>query len=746
MILTQRANGLTKSIKYLILTRTSLLFLTGLILGNPVWAQDQPASPAVPADDAADDEPSDPIINDEDFEDALPSLDEGAAISGDEESGDDAAPDAISDAAPDEEAPGEAVPESGVPGDTVDLPALDDGTTTEIIEDVPVEDEALAAPLEPLDSFDVTTPEEPTEEAAEAAPAIRYRLVIDGLDEAGLEGQFRSLSALERSAEAANAAMLTARAESDAELAVRLLRSQGYFDASADSNIALPAEPDGRFRVDLVVVPGPRYEFSSIEVVGEDEAIPAGLVSDNLEIEVGAPIVADDVLSAEATISLLFPFNGYPFAEVEQRDILLDGDDHTGDYVLPVDLGPRARFGGIQVEENAVFDPEHIEVLSRFDRGELYDVRRQDDLREAMVATNLFNSVSIEPVRTGEEGPEGTEYVDLLVRQVEGPDRSLQADAGYGTGQGFRLEGRWINRNLFPPEGALELNAVAGTKEQGVGALFRRSNAGQRDRTVQLGFDVRRQDFQAFNARTASLVGRISRDSTPIWQKRWTYAYGFELIGSQETRFDDTVGDRNRNTFAIAALPGQLGFDSSDSLLDPTEGFRATIRLSPEASLQGGDFAPYGRGLMDVSGYQGIGESFVLAGRVRLGSIQGISRDNLAPSRRYYAGGGGSVRGFGFQDLGPRDSNNDPLGGRSVNEFAVEGRYRFGNFGAVAFVDAGQVYEATTPQFSDMRYGVGIGARYYTNFGPFRADIAMPVNRRPGEARFGVYISIGQAF
>ncbi|MHB9879615.1 autotransporter assembly complex protein TamA [Pacificimonas sp. ICDLI1SI03] len=728
------------------MTRTSLLFLTGLILGNPVWAQDQPASPAVPADDAADDEPSDPIINDEDFEEALPPLDEGAAISGDEESGDDAAPDAISDAAPDEETPGGAVPESGVPGDTVDLPALDDGTTTEIIEDVPVEDEALAAPLEPLDSFDVTTPEEPTEEAAEAAPAIRYRLVIDGLDEAGLEGQFRSLSALERSAEAANAAMLTARAESDAELAVRLLRSQGYFDANADSNIALPAEPDGRFRVDLVVVPGPRYEFSSIEVVGEDEAIPAGLVSDNLEIEVGAPIVADDVLSAEATISLLFPFNGYPFAEVEQRDILLDGEDHTGDYVLPVDLGPRARFGGIQVEENAVFDPEHIEVLSRFDRGELYDVRRQDDLREAMVATNLFNSVSIEPVRTGEAGPEGTEYVDLLVRQVEGPDRSLQADAGYGTGQGFRLEGRWINRNLFPPEGALELNAVAGTKEQGVGALFRRSNAGQRDRTVQLGFDVRRQDFQAFNARTASLVGRISRDSTPIWQKRWTYAYGFELIGSQETRFDDTVGDRNRNTFAIAALPGQLGFDSSDSLLDPTKGFRATVRLSPEASLQGGDFAPYGRGLMDVSGYQGIGESFVLAGRVRLGSIQGISRDNLAPSRRYYAGGGGSVRGFGFQDLGPRDSNNDPLGGRSVNEFAAEGRYRFGNFGAVAFVDAGQVYEATTPQFSDMRYGIGIGARYYTNFGPFRADIAMPVNRRPGEARFGVYISIGQAF
>ncbi|MAF28707.1 MAG: hypothetical protein CL819_05670, partial [Croceicoccus sp.] len=76
----------------------------------------------------------------------------------------------------------------------------------------------------------------------------------------------------------------------------------------------------------------------------------------------------------------------------------------------------------------------------------------------------------------------------------------------------------------------------------------------------------------------------------------------------------------------------------------------------------------------------------------------------------------------------------------------VEVRYRFGNYGVVGFVDAGQVYEETTPQFSDLRYGVGIGGRYYTNFGPVRLDVAMPLGRRQGESRFGVYISIGQAF
>src|SRR3546814_2958020 len=77
----------------------------------------------------------------------------------------------------------------------------------------------------------------------------------------------------------------------------------------------------------------------------------------------------------------------------------------------------------------------------------------------------------------------------------------------------------------------------------------------------------------------------------------------------------------------------------------------------------------------------------VLAGRVRVGSIVGAARERLAPSRRFYAGGGGSVRGFGYQELGPKDPNNDPIGGRSVNELAFEARYRFGNFGVVGFVD-----------------------------------------------------------
>ena len=136
----------------------------------------------------------------------------------------------------------------------------------------------------------------------------------------------------------------------------------------------------------------------------------------------------------------------------------------------------------------------------------------------------------------------------------------------------------------------------------------------------------------------------------------------------------------------------------------------------------------------------------MIAGRARFGSIYGIERSNLAPSRRLYAGGGGSVRGFGYQELGPKDAENNPIGGRSLTEFALEGRYRFGNYGAVAFIDAGQVYQSQTPRLSDLRYGIGVGGRLYTNFGPLRVDVATPIDRQPGESRISLYISIGQAF
>lgn len=611
----------------------------------------------------------------------------------------------------------------------------------------PVLDVELAAPLSPIATFDLTAPVEIAKLDDEKAPTIRYRLDIKGLKDIDLEDRFRDISALlQDGRKAANAAQVSARADEDVKLTERLLRSEGYFDGLASANVGPVPDARGELPVVLSAAAGTRYLLGQIDVTGA-QGEPERLARQALDLTTGDPIIAAAIETAEARVALRLPEQGYPFVAVGERDILLDDATHRGDYRLPIVAGPRSRFGSFQTAGDLVFKIDHIGVLKRFKTGELYDSRQVDDLRQALVTTSLFSTLAIEPVRAGAVNTDGTETVDLLVRQSKGPWRSLAASAGYATGEGARVSASWTHRNLFPPEGALTLAAVAGTQEQSVSTTFRRSNAGQRDRTLQASVSVARQRFDAYDAETINLSASLSRSSTPIWQKRWTYSAGAEVIATRETRFDAARVDRTRDTYFIAALPLQLGYDRSNSLLDPTDGFRLTARISPEAQKRsGGGFDGYARTLFEASGYFGVGSNIVLAGRARIGSILGAARDDVAPSRRLYAGGGGSVRGFGYQQLGPKDINANPIGGRSLTEFAIEARYRFGDYGIVPFIDAGRVGEGATPSIRGLRYGVGIGARYYTNFGPLRIDVATPLNRQPGESLVALYLSIGQAF
>ena len=603
----------------------------------------------------------------------------------------------------------------------------------------------LAQPLPPLGEFSVA----PIAEVADGGDGdkvqIRYDTVTNGLDDLGLDGQFKSFSALRKGGgKAANAAMVSARAREDEALAVRLMKSLGYYDATATSVIESIPGDSSRVRAVVNASPGKLYKFSSITVDAQT-TIPVDLITKNLPLKVGQPIDALRVQGAEANVTLQLGQTGYPFAVLGTRDILLDDQTATGDYTLPVDTGARSSFGSISTSGKLAFGPDHIEILKRFKAGELYDTRLVDDLRKALVATGLFSTVTVEPIQTGKTAPDGTEIVDLAVTQRVGKTRSISAIGGYSTGQGIRLEGTFTARNAFPPEGAFIASAVAGTQEQGASVSFRRSNWRQRDRTLSFGLAAGRNSYDAFNAVGLSLTGRVSYDSTPIWQKRLTYYYGFELTGTNESVYNFNQNKRDRGTYFIAAIPVMAQFDTSDDLLNPTKGYRFKLTLSPETSVRGSP-RPYARVMLDGSYYFHATDALVLAGRARVGSILGIARNDLAPSRRYYGGGGGSVRGYGYQRLGPFDPNGDPVGGRSVNEFALEARYRFGNFGIVPFVDAGNSYVTTMPQFKDLRFGAGIGGRFYTNFGPVRIDVATPINKRKGDSRIALYISIGQAF
>lgn len=582
-----------------------------------------------------------------------------------------------------------------------------------------------------------------TESSAEHA----YTITIAGLQSIGnsddLISEFQKQSALyEGRKDSANAAQIQRRSESDSDLLAEILRSQGYYDANVEPDI----EQHGAIiEVTLQADPGEQYRFNSVELPGLDAA---GTDSEALRlsfaVKAGDPVIAADVIAADLALKIALGEEGFALATIGDQQVTVDHRTHLASLVLPVEPGPVAHFGAIRVSGKPPFSARHIAEIARFKRGDRFERSLVDDLRRALIATGLVASAEVKVVPVADHGT-----VDLDVALTPAPRHTIAGEIGYGTGEGAKIEASWQDRNFVNPEGALTLRGIAGTREQLAGVEFRRNNFKARDRILDVQLSASHTVFDAYTARTIRFLSSLERVSNIIWRKEWTWGIGTELLATDERGVfgDPTV--KETKTFLIAALPLSLGLDRSDDLLNPTRGYRASILLSPEISAKGGSFA-YAKAQFDASAYYPVGASAVLAGRVRFGSIIGADAQSIAPSRRFYAGGGGSVRGYGYQRVGPRDFENDPVGGKTLTEFSIEARFRlksFGrNFGIVPFFDGGSLTNKVTSDLNGWQFGAGLGIRYYSTFGPIRIDVGTPLNPRPGDGRIAVAVSLGQAF
>ena len=226
----------------------------------------------------------------------------------------------------------------------------------------------------------------------------------------------------------------------------------------------------------------------------------------------------------------------------------------------------------------------------------------------------------------------------------------------------------------------------------------------------------------------------------------FTWGGSVDLSHTSEVKIG-TLTPLGRDIATFAAL-ADMALDRSDDPLDPRRGWRVSARVEPTL-LTGYGVLPYLKAQSQISGYLPFDSNAdtVLAGRLHLGSIINGAIEDIPAPQRFFAGGGGSVRGFGFQEVGPRLADNTPQGGQSLLESSVELRHRINDhWGIVAFVDGGAIGAAQFPSFRDLSVGAGLGLRYNLGFGPIRVDLASPVTSRRGAAPFQLYVSIGQSF
>ena len=537
------------------------------------------------------------------------------------------------------------------------------------------------------------------------------------------------------------------------------LRSRGYYDARITATVAnqpvedaaaldaidrTPEADKTHFVFDVAT--GPVYRVTDLAIQGPPDIVGyPGLDRSKLALAPGKPADATLILATEDEILGQVKNRGYALAAIARREVLIDHATHEAKVTFVVAPGPETRMGQVSFSGTEKVDTTYLQRRVPYEEGDPYSPAKVNALRDRLTALGVFNSVRVKPATALNDKGELPIDVELTDRVP----RTIGFGLSYETIRGFAVNGYWTHRNLFGQAESLRLSAEVNNIGEGNIAQdfgygfkidFRKPDWWLKQQDATANAAAVNEVYDAYTKKAVSLGVGLDRIFNPHWRAK----VGLSGEVSQITRYGIT------GYYKLLGMPMQVILNEADSDVEPTKGYRLTLNLTPYYDLTNPS-DPFliarltGTTYLNVSG---DGRS-VLAGRASFGSIPGGTANNIPFDKLFYAGGGGSVRGFAFQSAGPRDAWNNPLGGASVVEGSIEFRQRIGkSFGAVAFVDAGSAYTDTIPNFSQFapRIGTGAGVRYYTDFGPARLDVGVPLNKRDGDAPFGIYVSIGQAF
>ncbi|MEX2201310.1 MAG: autotransporter assembly complex family protein [Dongiaceae bacterium] len=577
------------------------------------------------------------------------------------------------------------------------------------------------------------------DEIAPPPDAVRYDVALEGVDkESGIGKLLLEVSELIalKGSPPASFAGLDRRASTDIENFALALRSDGYYGYTLSYDIDEDTDP---VLVTLQVETGPVYRLEQyrIDFVGEHPA-PAAKIADiaALDLRIDMRARADLIKQAEAKLLRRLAEQARPLARVDDSEILVDHAKDTMRVTLTVDPGPVAAFGPISYVGVADVDTEFLARLVPWQAGAPYDQRLVDDYRRRLAETELFESVTVEPVAGVD--PDGS--LPMTVSTVESKHRTIGGTLSYSTDVGPGTTIFWEHRNAFSQGERLRVELDLSPVRQVFDTLLRKPAFRRIDQSLLLQATATHEDDDAFEERSLRFFGGLEREQS----ENWTLLAGGELEFAEITDFANGY-----EKYVIVGLPLGARYDGTDDLLDPSEGSRLNLIATPTVVTFEETHSYLALDTIGSTYFSPFeGDRVIFAMRGRLGSIVGTGPNNVPANRRFYAGGGGSVRGYEARSIGPLASNNDPLGGNSVWEIGVEARIKLtDDIGIVPFLDAGQIGRGSMPPFSETpQVAAGLGFRYYTNFGPIRFDIAFPLNPRKSDDNFQFYVSVGQAF
>jgi translocation and assembly module TamA len=534
------------------------------------------------------------------------------------------------------------------------------------------------------------------------------------------------------------------RARDAGDEAVAVLRSEGYYGYVVEPDVS-EADPP---RAILKITPGPVFVIADPKLAWSGAEPDEGVVKraeSVIRLVPGAPGRAVDVLAAEGRVVSQVQQLGYADAVAEPREVIVDHADHTLRPTFHIAAGDLTHVDGIQVVTQGRSNPAWIKQLAPWKTGDVYEPDDIAELERRLRDTGVYDTVSVSLSPKDKALPDGLRPV--VVTLSDRKARTVELAANYSSTDGPGADAKWIHYNRFHRADTTTLTARLARLDSRLEAELALPHWRRSQQTLKLNTAVFREDTDAYVETGAHIGADLTRKlQTTVYR---TYGVSLDLTQvDSPTTVNGVTTDIEQN-FATFTLLGAQAWDKSDNILDPTKGWRLDARAEPTA-ITGDLTMAFLKVQAQTTAYLPIGERkrTVLAGRFKAGQILGGTMPEVPASNRFYAGGGGSVRGYSYQAIGPRiDNTTTPQGGLSLLETSLELRHKFTDrWGGVAFIDAGGVGVDKWPNGDDFGVGVGVGVRYDLGFGPIRADIAMPISKREGDPSFQVYISIGQAF
>lgn len=521
------------------------------------------------------------------------------------------------------------------------------------------------------------------------------------------------------------------------------LASQGFYDVRLFTEFLTENHQD---KVTIHVRLGERYIINKVSVFvnGQLFSLPEEV---KLQALKGSASVHENILSDKQIIGDFFRSSGHAFVDVEDEIVEINHDTLLVNITYTFGISPQGNFGQTTLVGNKSVNSEYIAKFLNWSPRETYNASKLQAAEKKLLETRLFDSVLIKPLSLNDKG----EYpIKILLEEAKMQHVRLGGYVNFNLGGGRSREmgvvPKYMHDNVFGNNERFEVNMIIANVTQDINISMLKPNVFTMDTSGKVILSAERRETDIYE--------KTAINSSVGLEYKLFSSLSFKWEAGLE-RYDlKSAVDKAESSFLFAYFPFDVHYDGRDNQFFSQSGINLVADWTPYLGNQSNLY----RAAVKLSTYLPLWRgNWVVASWVSWEALYGVPFKESPLDKRVYLGGINNLRGFPSQSIGDAQHSSSlgrevPDGGLSSAAAGIESRMRiYGPVWWALFLESGQLSKSTsvfanTNSMGDMYWDTGASMFYFTQFGPFRVDIAFPIKREITFSDLQVHISFGQAF